>query len=93
MVEDLHGHEVLLGSDAMEACGVEIYYESQEVRLSGNTFPMAYVGHTDHRLDGMVSEMDYWKECFPKLFPEKGAPLGTVTGIEMHVNSGDARPI
>lgn len=90
VVDDLQ-HDILLGSDALLRCGAEIVYKMKQVMLCGRVHGW-YSGIMGAVVEDLGKE-DTWRELYPGVFPTPGEALRATDVVEMHIDTGTARPI
>ena len=87
-------HALLLGDDALRCLDAEISYKKNLVSLADKIYQQGDVSYVeaDPELAELQAEIDFWEKKFPAIFDTSGT-LGTIDGVCMKIDTGDARPI
>ena len=85
-------HSLLIGTDVMAICEAALSYAQKNVTLCGRKHPWVGEEASKH-IDGIISEVDYWRKRFPTVFPDKSVKLETTNVVEMNIDTGNAHPI
>lgn len=88
-IVDKLGHDVLLGSDALDKLRSHIDYESHQVKLAGKWHPYTYSTTEDIAVYAIYNELDAWMQEFPELFSGEGQPTGKTDVAFMHIDTGE----
>lgn len=86
-------HAFLMGDDILRILGAQVLYKENKIVLAGEDHTMLTHKGRFGGMQSVVSEIEYWKNKFPSVFPEPGDPINTTDQIEMEIDTGDATPI
>ena len=86
-------HDALMGDDILAILKAEISYHDRQVLLLGKSYVAMWNTCIPATMNGVYTDVDYWRGKFPTVFPQGDRLVGHTTSVHMSIDTGNAHPI